>query len=128
MGDKIELTQKNYKDYIPINIIAFSFAYSGAQGEPGGVNLINDKGQIFHFNYLEDKLTKYEIEEVCPFIKNNDLTQFETNFQQINMGMGNKLLVEKIFYQKVEHILNEIKNPSHIFIKWKDIILNALKK
>ena len=128
MEDKIELTHINYKDYIPINIIAFSFAYSGAQGEPGGVIMVNDKGQIFHFNYLEDKLIKDEIDEIFPFIKNYDLIGFEENYKEINLGMGNKLLVEKIFYPKVEQMINEIKSPSNLYRQWKNIILNALKK
>ena len=127
MEDKIELTHINYKDYIPINIIAFSFAYSGAQGEPGGVIIINDKGQIFHFNYLDDKLIKEEIDEIFPFINNYYLVKFEEKYQEINMGMGNKLLVEKSFYPKVEQIINEIKNPSSLYCRWKNIILNALK-
>ena len=126
MEGKIELTHINYKDYIPINIIAFSFAFSGAQGEPGGVIMINDKGQIFHFNYLDDKLIKEEIDEIFPFINNYNLVKFEEKYQEINLGMGNRLLVEKSFYPKVEQIIKEIKNPSQLYCKWKNIILNSL--
>ena len=34
----IEINSENYKDYLHLDIIAFSFAGEGAQGEGGGVD------------------------------------------------------------------------------------------
>ena len=31
----IELSKENYKDYLPLDIAAFSFAFAGAMGDAG---------------------------------------------------------------------------------------------
>ena len=69
MTDLIHLTNSNFQQYLPINIVAFSYAYSGAQGEPGGVYIIDDNGKIFHFNYIEDKLKKNDRNRIQLFVQ-----------------------------------------------------------
>ena len=67
--NKIELKLSNYNDYLPINIIAYSFATSGAQGEAGGVEIISKEGKTFHFNYCEGDITENEMYLICPPLK-----------------------------------------------------------
>lgn len=33
----VEITESNYQDYQRIDVVAFSFAFSGAMGEGGGI-------------------------------------------------------------------------------------------
>lgn len=40
----IELSKENYKDYLPLDIAAFSFAFAGAMGDAGGVVIITTSG------------------------------------------------------------------------------------
>ena len=124
----IELTHFNFQQYLPLNIIAFSYAYSGAQGEPGGVNIIDDNRRIFHFNYTEDKLKKNEIYEICPLIKDIELNKIIEEWCEINMGAGNILFVNKSISEEVKEKTKDIKGPGALFCRWKNIILDIIKK
>ena len=127
MTDLIHLTNSNFQQYLPINIVAFSYAYSGAQGEPGGVYIIDDNGKIFHFNYIEDKLKKNEIYEICPLIKDIDLKFKIEEWCEINMGAGNILFVNKTISEEVKEKTKDIKGPGALFCRWKNIILDIIK-
>ena len=128
MEDKIELTHFNYQNYIPINIIAFKYAYSGAQGDPGGVVIMNNEGQIFYYNYLDGNLTQDEINKICPVIKDNDITELKEKYKEINLGMGNRLFVKNTFYPEVEEVINEVEQPSNLYRAWVGLFLDVLKK
>ncbi len=47
----IEITEANYRDYLSLDIVAFSFAYEGAMGEMGAIYIISRDGKIYHANY-----------------------------------------------------------------------------
>ena len=125
----IELKHSNYKNYLPIKIIAFSYAYSGAQGEPGGVKIIDNNGKIFHFNYFIKKdLKENEIYEICPIIKDIDLNIIPKEWCEMNMGAGNKLYVNKSISEEVKEKTKDLKGPGMLYQKWSKIILDIIKK
>ena len=45
----IEINSENYKDYLHLDIIAFSFAGEGAQGEGGGLWMVTSDGKPYCF-------------------------------------------------------------------------------
>ena len=47
----IEINSENYKDYLHLDIIAFSFAGEGAQGEGGGLWLLTSGGKLYHTKF-----------------------------------------------------------------------------
>ena len=47
----IEINSENYKDYLHLDIIAFSFAGEGAQGEGGGLWMVTSDGKLYHTNF-----------------------------------------------------------------------------
>ena len=49
----IEISESNYRDYMSLDIVAFSFAYEGAMGEMGAIYMIDRDGQIYHANYFK---------------------------------------------------------------------------
>ena len=129
MNDKIELSKSNYKNYLPINIIAFSYATGGAQGEPGGVTILDKEGKFFHFNYVKDDFKENDIKAICsPIIerKNGD-NKFEEEWEEINLGMGNSLTVNKSIGQKFEEKAKGIKGPGALFNKWKEIVYEIIQ-
>ena len=81
MKNTIELSKSNYKNYLPINTIAFSYANGGAQGEPGGVIILDKEGKFFHFNYAEGDLKKDEIFEICPPLKEVAIDTIPENYE-----------------------------------------------
>ena len=129
--NKIELNLSNYNDYLPINIIAYSFAHSGAQGEPGGVNIISKEGKFFHFNYCRGDIKENEMYKICPPLKekyeNKDF--YEANWKDINMGMGNNLTVHISIYDKFQEKRGKMKlGFGGIYIVWKKIVYEILEE
>ena len=124
----IELKHSNYKKYLPLNIIAFSYAHSGAQGEPGGVKIIDNDGKIYHFNYIDNKLKENEIYEIFPFIKNIELCKIIEGWQELNMGAGNRLYVNESIYQEFKEKTKDLKSPVSLYQRWTKIILDIINK
>ena len=128
MKNKIELSKSNYKNYLPINTIAFSYANGGAQGEPGGIIILDKEGKFYHFNYAEGDLKNEEIFEIFPFLKEIESNKITENFERMNMGMGNTLFVSKSILPEVKEKTKDIKRPDQLFSQWKKIIYDIIKK
>ena len=129
--DKIELKLSNYNDYLPINIIAFSYATSGAMGERGGVNIISKEGQLFHFNYVDGDIKENEMYIICPPLKerieNNNI--YKENWEDINLKMGNNLILHKSIYDKFQEKIKNVNTSSgRLFLLWKKIVFEILEE
>ena len=125
----IELNLSNYNSYLPINIVAYSYASSGAMGEPAGVNIISKEGQLFHFNYVEGDIKQNEMYMIIPSLKeridNNAL--YEENWKDFSMGMGNNLTIHISIYDKFEEKIQNLNlSKSGLFQQWKKIVLEIL--
>lgn len=66
----IDLSKENYKDYLPLDIAAFNFAFAGAMGDAGGVVIITTDGQVYYFNYVYQDFSKDDSMLSCPFFHN----------------------------------------------------------
>ena len=129
LENAIELQPSNYTEYLPIDIIAYSFATPGAMGSPGKVQIITKEGKFFHFNYVKDDFKENDIKAICsPIIerKNGD-NKFEEEWEEINLGMGNSLTVNKSIGQKFEEKAKGIKGPGALFNKWKEIVYEIIQ-
>lgn len=133
----IEISNSNYQDYLSIDIVAFSFAYAGAMGEPGGINIIDRAGQIYHANYCfgDNLLDSEHIKEIIPMFEGIDwmLIGCEPNHDEWvaeDLGFGNHLLMLKEFsngfQQKVEAA--NIHHSGELFQKWPGFVLGLLGK
>ena len=47
----INLKKSNYKKYIPLDIVALSYAEGGAMGCPGNVEIVTFDQNLYCFNY-----------------------------------------------------------------------------
>ena len=124
----IKLNHSNYNSYIPINIIAFSFASSGAMGDPGDVKIMDKDGNLFYFNYVEGDLKENERYEICPMIKEIVSNKTPKESDEFNMKMGNYLYVHKSISQEVEEKTKDLTFPGQLFMKWSKVILGIIKK
>ena len=124
MKNVIKLSESNYKKYLPINIMAFSYATSGAQGDPGAVKIIDNDGKIYYFNYVDQPdLKENEIYEICPPLKGEDNEKWGT----IYMGAGNTLFVNEPIFPEVKDKAKGLRG-SELYQRWRGIILSIIKK
>ena len=124
----VSLYKSNYKYYLPIDPMAFSYAHGGAQGEPGGVIIIDNDGKFFHFNCIYGDLKKDEILEICPQLKEAALGSIPENYEFKSLGAGNSLFVNKAIVPDFKEKTKDIERPAQLYSKWVSIILNIIKK
>ena len=127
MNNKIVLNKSNYKDYLPISMIAFSYATGGAQGDPGGIKIVDIDGRVFYLNYAYGDLNKNEVYEICPPLKEYSPGKVPEEWHIINMGMGNTLFVNKSIFQQFKEETKDIKTPSGYYSTWVNVVLNIIK-
>jgi len=134
----IELLKENYKDYLPLDIAAFSFAFAGAMGDAGGVVIITTDGQVYYFNYVEQDFTGVEIDAILPILAQCDLPIFgETDsvaegWRHISLGAGNNLLMQNQYvelffkmHEEYEKTVDEIDGC--LYRSWLKIMLEIVK-
>ena len=135
----IELSKENYKDYLPLDIAAFSFAFAGAMGDAGGVVIITTDGQLYYFNYARQKFTGLEIDAILPILSQCDLPIFgETDrvpegWRHISLGAGNNLLmqnqyVEPFFKMHKEYAKTVDEIDGCLYRSWLKIMVKIVKR
>ena len=110
----IEISEFNYQAYTELDIVAFSFAYEGAMGEPGGIYIIDKDGQMYHTNYFygDNCIERDHIKDIIPIFTELEfgLLGCETrneNWASVDLGFGNSLLVKKEISESFNKEVNE---------------------
>ena len=133
----IEITESNYRDYLSLDIVAFSFAYEGAMGEMGAIYIISRDGKIYHTNYCQgdDPIDTNHINDIIPVFKDISWRMFDClsnnpDWRTIDLFAGNNLvMVSEIyddFIKKVQEANFDI--PSKRFQYWPGFVLGLLRK
>ena len=133
----IEISESNYQDYNNLDIIAFSFAYEGAMGEPGSIYIIDKDGQIYRAMYCwsDNCLERDHIKDIIPVFENLEFGLLgcesnNENWQTVSLGFGNSLIMAKAisegFNQKVEEA--HFQNIGDLYQHWPGIVLGLLGK
>lgn len=97
--ESIELNSTNFWAYLPLDIAAFSWAYGGAMGDPGGVDIVTASGKWFYFNWAFGDLNMTQVDEILPIISKCQLPimgetdKVPAGWRHIYLGVGNNLLV-----------------------------------
>ena len=134
----IELSKENYKDYLPLDIAAFSFAFRGAMGDGGGVVIITTSGQLYYFNYVYQDFSRDDVDAILPILAQCELPIFgETDrvpegWRHISLGAGNNLLmqnqyVEPFFKMHKEYAKTVDVIDGCLYRSWLKIMVNLLK-
>ena len=132
----IEISECNYKNYCSLDIVAFSFAYPGAQGEMGAIYMIDRDGRIYHANYCQKEGIRVEhIKEIIPVFEDIEFGVFDSRsknekWTSMYLGGGNHLLFIKDFYDALCQKIDEshFKYRSELFQYWPGFILGLLEK
>jgi hypothetical protein len=134
----IELLKENYKDYLPLDIAAFSFAFAGAMGDAGGVVIITTDGQVYYFNYVEQDFSGDDVDAILPILAQCDLPIFgdtdrvPEGWRHISLGAGNNLLMQNQYvelffkmHEEYEKTVDEIDGC--LYRSWLKIMLEIVK-
>lgn len=115
--EKIEITDDILKQIKMDDIIAFTYAYSGAMGEPGAFQiytLLDSKWLCYHGNYCYSNLVMSDVYDEFPEIKECiEHPRKAKNFKLIGLGMGNMLFLRNGLNADFERIHEE--NQKHIY-------------
>lgn len=134
----IELSKENYKDYLPLDIAAFSFAFAGAMGDAGGVVIITTSGQLYYFNYAYQDFSGDDVDAILPILAQSELPIFgETDrvpegWRHISLGAGNNLLmqnqyVEPFFKMHEEYAKTVDEIDGCLYRSWLKIMVEIVK-
>lgn len=133
----ITINESNYQEYTNLDIVAFSFAYEGAMGEPGCIYIIDKAGQLYHADYFwgDDLIAREHIKDIIPIFEELEFHMFgcETqneNWISVDLGFGNNLLMIKAIsadFQKEVETAN-YQRPGELFQHWPGIVLGLLGK
>ena len=134
----IELSKENYKDYLPLDIAAFSYAFAGAMGDAGGVVIITTSGQLYNFNYAYQDFSGDDVDAILPILAQCELPIFgktdrvPEGWRHISLGAGNNLLmqnqyVESFFrmHEAYAKTVNEIDGC--LYRSWLKIMVEIVK-
>ena len=131
----ITINESNYQAYTNLDIVAFSFAYEGAMGEPGSIYIIDKTGQLYFADYFwgDDLLDREHIKDIIPIFEELEFHMFgcETsneNWVPVDLGFGNNLLMIKDISEGFSKNVEEAnyQRPGELFQHWPGIVLGLL--
>lgn len=100
----ITLRKNNYKQYLPITPIAFSYAEGGAMGSPNEVIIVDKNTKTYSFHI--DNFELEDIDEIvpalrkCQFISWGEPLTAAPGWNSVYLGFGNHLLVADAIYEE----------------------------
>jgi hypothetical protein len=129
----IELSKENYKDYLPLDIAAFSYAFAGAMGDAGGVIIITTDGKVYYLNYCEQPLNNDDMYAILPILSQcelpvlGEIDRVPDGWKHISLGAGNNLLMQvqyvEPFFEKHEEYAKMVdKIDGLLYRSWLQIM------
>lgn len=136
----IKLTKENYKSYLPISMVAFSYSQSMADDLKGHLFVIDDKGISFEIDNRGSELSSSEILDICPFIETISITpkrvvapegwkvvELDNEILAINVS------IYKRFIRRLNVIINarnypDMENPHHFDEHWQEAVIDVVGK
>ena len=112
----IYLSKDNYKEFVNLDVVAFSYAHGG---------------EIYGMNYVYGDMKIELCDEVCPPLKYClfgiwDIEETPSGWKGVSLGAGNFLvLADPIYYQLRRQIWNMA--PHILYGRWIDMVMNCIK-
>ncbi len=129
--EPIYLSKENYLDHLFLDVVAFSFAHSGAQGVGGEILVITRDASFYSMNYVYGDMTIEMCEMVCPLLReckfgffDADLATFD--WKIIYLGGGNLLMLEESLYDRLHEQIAD-RPPYDLYGEWTDIVLTDIR-
>lgn len=121
-----EINSSNYTMFKNLDVIGFSLAHAGAQGEGGCVKIVDSNGKLYHTNIC-NSIKLNEAFTICPPLKDCNFKVLGTivpnGWAYFYMGGGNFLVVKKSFAEYLQKLM-----PNELFWKWSEVLQRAVKK
>ncbi len=129
-NEVIYISKENYKEYTNLDVVAFSYAHDGAQGEGGRIIFITRNAKLCIMNYGDMEIEMCE--EVCPPLKDClfgffDFEETPAGWKGVYLGGGNFLVLEEPLYHQLKDRMLEMP-PHFLYSEWIDIVIDYLKK
>lgn len=136
----IKLTKENYKSYLPISIVAFSYNLRVTDDYRGHVFVIDDRGIAFEIDNQSSEFSFSDILCICPFIESVSITP---NHDVAPEGwkvveLDNEILaINTSIYKRFIRTLNTIiwnrnypdpENLHHFDENWKEAVMDVVIK
>lgn len=127
----ISIDEKNYKDYLALDIVAFSFAYGGAMGSGGEILVITRDAQTYSMNYVFGYMTIEMCYEVCPPLQECsfgfiDVEETPSGWEGISLGAGNFLVFADSIPNSIKQELKGLR-PPYRYQSWRSMVLHWLR-
>ena len=129
--NEISLNMDNYREYLPISMVAFSVAESGAMGSPNEVIVVDKDNNRFSF-YLNN-MEVSAIDEIVPvlhqclFVHSGEPLSAAPGWNSEDLGMGNHLFVADEIYPKFAKLRKPIgRNLGELYQRWIYIVAEIL--
>lgn len=129
----INLTKQNYKEHIPLDIVALSFAEGGAMGCPGNVEIVTFDQNFYCFNYCYGDLEEDKIYSICPELRECSFGPFGHNkipkgWKYYYLGAGNHLIISGRVCRDFDRANVEGLEDVDLYQTWLDILFSTLRK
>ena len=137
MKDYIELTEEMLASLKPNDIIAVTIAEDGAMGDPGAIEIVDKKLNIYHT--YSNKIDRKILHEKIPFLK--DLELFFGNINKLDekkwsglyTGFGNYLFVRPEYKQPIlEYVYNNYDydklSKAELYVHWYEALKEIRSK
>lgn len=136
MKEIVEINMSNYQNYCSLGIVAFSFAFSGAMGEGGGIYIIDREGRVYHANYYRgDNLLEPDyIKDIIPIFEECKFGLLgcisPEGWKSLYLGYGNHLLMIDELYDSFRKIVEDsnFTNSGDLFQHWPGLVLGLIGK
>lgn len=126
----IDITKTNFHEYSSLDIVAFSFAVPGAQGEGGGIYVITKDGSVYHTNIVRSDISIDDAFLICPPLRDCHFSllgadKIPDEWDYHYMGAGNHLFVRN----DIAKCINEMSaglEAVELYQQWKLIVMRAI--
>ena len=132
MGEITYIDEKNYKEYLNLDSIAFSYAHGGAMGSGGEIIVITKDAKIYSMNYCFGDMTIEMCNQVCPPLRECsfgliDVEKAPEGWEGVSLGFGNFLVLSEPIYTHIKAEMLHMSPPIR-YRSWKAIVLDYLKR
>ena len=122
----IEIDSSNYTKFQNLDVIGFSLAHAGAQGEGGCIKIVDSNGKLYHTNIC-NSIKLREAFTVCPPLKGCSFkvlgTTVPNGWTYFYMGGGNFLVVKKSFAEHLQKL-----PPNELYWRWSEALIGTIGK
>lgn len=135
----IYLTRSNYKELLPVNVLAISYYPQEPNVVHGPISFVTDDTNLFRIQAIDDGFSISELYELCPFLQTCSLRKgrldVPEDWKSMDLEDGGYLMIKKTIYPRFIKKINSLLDPSdekpdwYIFDKnWVAITLELLSK